>query len=131
MATGIFFKSAAHQQRFLTAMQSIGKVYGGRLDQEYGAALYILTADAGIWRSARAYVERHAIDIEAMLEEVDLSGGSSVLVKLAGNLFNSEQHLDPVELMRLDDSNFQVALSALQVRRASLRVDDAEDMKGP
>ena len=119
--TTVFFKSPGHKQRFLTAMQQIGKIDRGRLDQEYGAALYILTADTGIWKSARAYVQRHAIDIEAMLVEIDVSHGYAVLVKLAGNLFNSEQHIDPVEFMRLDESNFQVALTALQIRRASIR----------
>jgi len=124
MKTSIFFKSAEHTQRFLAAMRSTGKMYGGRLDQEYGAALYILTADLATWQKAQAYVDRHGIDIPALLEEVHFSGGYSVLIMLAGNLFNSQVHIDPVELMRLDDSNFTVALTALQVRRASLQVDD-------
>jgi hypothetical protein len=124
MKASIFFKSPDHKQRFLTAMQHIGKVYDGKLDQEYGAALYILTADAGIWKSAQTYVERHAIDIEAMLAEIDLSHGYAVLVNLAGNLFNGEQHLEALELMRLDENNFSVALTAIRIRRAGLQVQD-------
>jgi hypothetical protein len=125
MAT-LFFKSPGHKQRFLTTVQDLGRVYGGKIDQEYGAALYILTADAGIWKSAQAYVERDAIDIEAMLAELDFSHGYAVLVKLAGNLFNGEQHLDPVEFMRLDECNFTVVLTALQIRRASLHAQDLD-----
>ncbi|MFL5626339.1 MAG: hypothetical protein ACJ788_12175 [Ktedonobacteraceae bacterium] len=124
MATNIFFKSAEHKQRFLTVMQQTGKIYSGKLDPEYGAALYILTADLDIWQEVSGYVSRRGMDIEAILEEVDLSGGYSVLVMLAGNLFNSQTHLDAIELMRLDDSNFTVALTALQVRRASLPVSE-------
>lgn len=53
-----------------------------------------------------------------MLEEVDLSGGYTVLMQLTGNLFNSQTHIEPVELMRLDESNFRLALNAIQIRRA-------------
>jgi hypothetical protein len=120
----IYFKSVEHEGRFLTIMQQLGKMYHGKLDQEYGAALYILTADEGIWQRVQSYVGRDGIDIPMMLQEVDLSGGYSVLVQLAGNLFNSEQHLEPIELKRLDDNNFRVALTALQIRRASLPVEE-------
>jgi hypothetical protein len=123
----MFFKSLGHKDRFLASMLAIGKVYDGRLDQEYGAALYILTADHAIWQKAQPYVTHEGIDIEAMLAEIDLSGGYGVLVQLAGNLFNSEQHIDPVELMRLDDSNFKVALVALQVRRASIPMSELSE----
>lgn len=121
----MFFKTPAHKARFLAIMQQLGQIYDGdKLDQEYGAALYILTADAGIWQQAQKYVERHAIHIDTMLEKIDLSSGYRVLVLLAGNLFNGEQHVDPLEFMRLDDSNFLVAMTALQVRRLSLHVRD-------
>ena len=120
----IFFKSPAHRQRFIPAMQQIGKIYGGRLDSEYGAALYVLTADLDTWEQAQAYVDRDGIDFEALLAEGEFSGGYTALIQLAGNLFNDRTACSPVDLMRLDESNFTVALTALQVRRASLRVDD-------
>ena len=40
----------------MTAMREIGKIYDGRLDQEYGAALYLLTSSAGLWQKAQGYV---------------------------------------------------------------------------
>jgi len=124
MSEGIFFTSAEHRVGFLTAMQGIDKVYDGKLDQEYGAALYILTSSTGLWQKSQDYVSRSGIDFETMLEEIDFSGGYSVLVKLASNLFNSNTHLDPVELMRLDDTNFAVALNAIQLRRTSLHLKE-------
>src|SRR5215469_10774087 len=119
----LFFTSPAHKQRWLQSMQQIGKVYDGLLDQEYAAALYILTADLDTWQQASGYVGRDRIDIPTLVQEVPFSGGYAVLLLLAGNLFNSQTHVDPVELMRLDDRNFLVALAALQVRRSSLHVD--------
>lgn len=120
----IFYTSEAHQARFLAALQQIGKVYDGKADQEYSAALYILTASHSTWEKAQNYVIRDGIDFEALLEDVDFSGGYGVLIQLAGNLFNGNQHLDPLELMRLDDRNFIVALNALQLRRVSMHLDD-------
>ena len=124
-AASIFFTSAEHRKRWLAAVLQIGKVYSGRLDAEYGAALYILTADEYTWMQAQAYVDCDGIDFEALLRAVHLSGGYGVLIRLAGNLFNDRTACSPVDLAtRLDETNFTVALTALQVRRSSLHVDD-------
>lgn len=125
MTTDISFKSPEHKARFVNAMQQLKKVEDGKFDPEYGVALFILTAHLSTWQKANGYISHNGIDFESMLEEVDLSGGYTVLIKLAGNLFNSETHIDPVELMRLDESNFELALAALQLRRYSLFVADA------
>jgi len=126
----MYWKSAAHKQRFLTIMQQIGKIFDGKVDPEYGAALYILTSDAATWEQASRYTQRNAIDIETLLKEVDFSHGYEVLLKLAANLFNelneAGQQVRPVDLMILDEDNFSVALTALQIRYYSLRVDDVK-----
>ena len=127
MAT-IYFKSPEHKKRFLAALKETGAVYeGNKIDQEYGTACYILTADLATWQKAQAYVGHSHIDIPEMLESVDLSSGSRTLVELAGNLFNSQTHTEPIELMRLDENNFRVALTGLQIRRARLHVEDVID----
>jgi hypothetical protein len=33
----MFFKSDAHKARFLAAVQQQGKIYQGKIDEEYGA----------------------------------------------------------------------------------------------
>jgi hypothetical protein len=119
----IFFKSDGHKERFFAIMQKIGKIDAGKLDNEYAAAVFILTADLSTWHDAAEYVKPTGIDFETLLEEVDFSGGYTVLLKWACNLFNSNMHIDPVELMRLDESNYLVALSALKLRRYSMRVE--------
>lgn len=118
-------KFKPHKDRFLQAMTGIGKVYGGKLDPEYAAALYLLTANGGLWHKVESYVDRDGIDFAEILENVDLSGGESVLVKFAGNLFNPDAtHIDPIELMRLDQNGFEAAIQALRLRRSSLYIDD-------
>jgi hypothetical protein len=119
----IFFKSEEHKARFLACMQSIGKIYDGKLDPEYASALYLLSAHAGIWNKAQAYVGRDGLDIPTMLLERDFSSGQAVLIQLAGNLFNGVTHLDALEMVWLDHTNFHLALTALQLRRSSLHID--------
>ncbi len=120
----IFYTSPEHKQRWLSAILGIGKVYDGKLDPEYGAAIYILTSSASTWDKASKYVDRDGIDFEALLREVDFSGAYSQLIMLAGNLFNGQTHVDPVELYRLDDRNFAVAMDAFQIRRVSLPISE-------
>lgn len=119
-----------HKQRFLAVMQQLGKVYAGKLDPEYASALYLLTADRSTWRKASEYVSRDGIDIEAMLQEVDFSGGYGVLIQLAGNLFNQNEHIDPIEFLRLDERNFRLAIGAIFLRRYEMHVSDLAGQEG-
>lgn len=120
----IFFTSPRHKSGFLTAMQGLQKVYDGKIDPEYGAAIYILTSSAGTWDDASSYVDRDGINFEGLLAEVDFSGAYSQLIRLAGNLFNGQTACSPVELYRLDERNFRLAMNAFQIRRVSLPVSE-------
>jgi hypothetical protein len=110
--SNIFFKSLAHRTRLLEAMRSIDKEF----DPEYGAAIYVLSADFSTWERAQDYVSSSGICFDEMLSE-HWSSSYQVLIKWAGNLFNNEQHIDPVDLMWLDESSFLLALGALHIRR--------------
>ncbi len=115
-----FFTSPEHKQRWLSAMLKNGKVYQGKLDPEYGAALYILTSNTETWEKTQFYVSSGGIKFERILREGDWSGGYMSLLGLAANLFNDHFTASPVDVAtRLDEENFQVALTALQVRRVN------------
>jgi hypothetical protein len=124
----ITFKGKEHKARFLAVIQQIGKVYDGKIDPEYGAALFVLTSDYSTWDQAQDYVKRDGILFEALLQECYWSGGYRVLIQWAANLFNEYAlpAIEPVELMRLDESNFRIAVSALYIRRGGLSVSKAE-----
>jgi len=121
----IFFVSEEHKTRFLASLAQIGKIYNGTPDTEYAAALYILTSDLFTWNEVSRYVSRDGISIKGMLKKVHLSSGEAVLVKLAGNLFNGNEHLDPLEFIRLDEANFTIALTSLKLRREGLHLSQA------
>jgi hypothetical protein len=129
--TETFFQTSNHRDRFVHAIEAIHKVDGAKYDPEYAAALYILTYGSGLWSKSQSYVTRHGINFEEMLHEVDLSGGQSVMVLLAANLFNNTQHVDPLEFLRLDSGNFHVALNAIKIRRNGLSVLEVQDEEEP
>jgi hypothetical protein len=118
----IFFKSAQHKERFVATMQRLGKIDDGKFDPEYAAAIYILTADLSTSQKSSEYMSCHGIDLDTLLEEVHFSGGYGVLIELAGNLFNGQRHIDPLEFLRLDCGNFNIAITSLIVRRNGYRV---------
>jgi hypothetical protein len=121
----IFFVSEEHKKRFLGSLAQIGKIDNGTPDTEYAAALYILTSDLFIWNEVSRYVSRDGISIKGILKKVHLSSGEAVLVKLAGNLFNGNEHIDPLEFMRLDETNFTIALTSLKLRREGWHLSQA------
>lgn len=118
----LFFTSPEHKQRLLTALQDTGKMDGKKVDAEYAAALYLLTANAHLWKQAKAYTSRDGLDIASMIAEIDLTGGSIVLMMLAGNLFNGGQHIDPLEFTRLDEGNYHAAMTAITIRFYGIQV---------
>ncbi len=124
----IFFTSEEHRHRFVEMIQQLSKAYHGKYDPEYASALYILTADLWTWQAISDYVSRDGIDIEAILENIHLSSGYTTLIKLAGNLFNGNQDINPVEFLRLDESNFLLAINALLVRRHGFAVEQSRQV---
>lgn len=120
----MFFKSTEHMERFLDVIEGIGQVHNGQIDLEYGAAVYILTADLEIWGKSKQYIDAEGIAFGELLADTDFSGGYTILVKLAGNLFNNGQHLDPLDLIGLDEDNFKAALTAMQLRRYQTHLED-------
>jgi hypothetical protein len=93
-----------------------GQEQPDHFDSEYGAALYILTSTLGIWNKAMYAVYPLHIEFATMLKKNDWSGGTVVLIELAGNLFNNGTKANPNDLKRLDDMNIEVALNAFLLR---------------
>lgn len=126
MAT-ITWKDAGHKQRFLATMQEIGKIDSdGSMDTDYGAAVYILTANKHTWDMAKAVVHNHSINFDGLLTGGHLTSGSYIMNYLAANLFNGETPSSPYEISghSLDESNYQTAISAFHIKRYGLRVDE-------
>src|SRR5579859_113503 len=129
----IFFQSEGHKTRFLTVIRRIGKVYAGKLDPEYAAAVYVLSSDLGTWERAESYVSRRGILFEKLLEQVDFSSGYRALIMVAADLFNEQWsehslHASLVDVAcTLDEPNFRVAMNAFKLRRYNLPISQFEE----
>lgn len=121
------FASEEHKARFLEKIQRIDKVEAGKVDPEYGAAVYLLSCMPSVWEKTRAYVRRDGIPFGTILLEEHFSSSELAMVQLAGNLFNlGITEASPVDLVILDGRNFEVALAALRFRRDGASIDAAE-----
>lgn len=77
-----------------------------------------------MWPRLRRFCTGY-IDCGSILDEMSLSSGETLLVRLAGNLYNGGFWSDtPADLVNfLDDRCFQLCLSALAIRRAKPHYD--------
>lgn len=108
----LFFQSSKHKQRFVEIIERIDR--GD--DCEYVSALYILTSDLLNWQTLEQYVSHDSIKFSAMLN-MPLSTSEDVFLRVAANLFNGSEHVDPVEFVSLDEKNFRVVVQAMELRR--------------
>lgn len=126
----MFFKSDDHRQTFAESLQAMGKVFRGRIDAEYGAALYILTMNEEMREKSHNHIREGGFFFAEMLEQEDFSSGYATLVKLARDLFTGSHYEDAplhvIEFMNLDERNYAVAMTAIQIRRNSSPLADVE-----
>lgn len=87
-------------------------------DNERKAVFTILAGNEDLYsKASKIYdFEERAINLD-VFEEVDLSGGTYQLVKLAFNLYSSQNEANVVEVFRsLDEENYKLAMKAIDVR---------------
>lgn len=120
----MYFVSDLHKSRFVQAIKPHLYQQGHQqfADQEYSSALYLLTSPL-LWNIAEPYIHQNRISFDDLLHDGSLSSGEALLVKLAGNLFNGQLSVNPVDFVILDSGNFAMALTAIQLRYKPLRID--------
>jgi hypothetical protein len=87
---------------------------------EYPAVLYIL-GTPGLWERAAPYVRRNDIDWKGLLEETrTMSGGQTLLVKIAYELWTAKKTVGLWEIVRrLDAESFERVIDALAMSRGT------------
>ena len=123
-AQTINFINDKHRTRFYEAIKPHVYLQNNQqfCDQEYGAALLLLTSPL-LWQFAEAYIQDHRIDFDGLLQAGYLSSSEALMIKLAGNLFNGQLSVDPVEFGIFDPDNFELAITAIQLRYKPFRID--------
>lgn len=122
----MFYIDDGHQARFEDALRASGGLKAeGKIDTYYGASLYLLTGLTGAWARLSRYVEPGCLDFAEMLENVVLSSGEEIIVRLAGNFYNgsfwTEAGLTPWDMVAsLDGDCLNLVACAFRLRAARL-----------
>ena len=87
---------------------------------EYTAVLHLLGAPT-VWRRTGARVGADGVDWNGLLTEAEtMSGGESLLVRIAHELWHAEKGVGLWEIpRRLDSSSFERVVEALRICRGS------------
>lgn len=124
----IHFTSSRHKEVFLSTMLTLEKIdrRSGKVDPEYGAALYILSSDEYLWDRSRPHIRSDGIAFNAILK-TKFSYSEKNLVRLACNLLNNYKKVSPVEVTRdgvISDESFEMVLEAYRIRHYSHYITD-------
>lgn len=117
------YLSREHKQDFLENRRNIPEYY--RFNKEFLSVLYLISGNEELKQKIEPYFNGSSgmFDTEKMFEEQDFSAGLSILAKLAVNLFNANEKINPLQLMILDDENFELAMNAIILRRQGISTE--------
>lgn len=122
----MFYIDGKHRERFEGALAASGALEtSGKIDAYYGASLYLLTGLTGAWARLARYVEPGCLDFQEMLDNVALSSGEQIIVRLAGNFYNggfwTDAGLTPWDMVAsLDGDYMNLVACAFRLRASRL-----------
>lgn len=125
----IGFLSPEHKSDYIDALEITGAVGPDNgISSYFGASLYLLTGLRGAWSRLKRYIGCSFIDHGAALDDLRLSRGEVLIVRLAGNLYNGGFWEDsPWDLIsELDAETFGLSLEALRLRKCRLLYNGEE-----
>lgn len=126
----MIFNSSDHAERFGAAIQTAGAVRDDdTIKGDFGASLYILTGLPSVYKRVEKHVHHSYIDFEPMLH-MGLSTGETILVALAGNLYNGGffDRYTPQDIVSYCDTDgVLLAARALTLRKQRLDINTIYD----
>lgn len=124
----MFYSDENHQKRLREAFALTGAVKAdGHVDSDFCASLYLLAGMPSVYSRAKRFLSRGCIDFPEMLDGLGFSAGETILVSLAGNLFNGGffDRYTPVDIIGYCDCDtVQLVCSALMLRKSRLKISD-------
>ena len=122
----MIFNSSDHAERFGAAIQTAGAVRDDdTIKGDFGASLFILTGLPSVYRRVEKHIHGSYIDFEPMLH-MGLSAGETILVALAGNLYNGGffDHYTPQDIVNYCDADgVLLAAQAMNLRKRRLDIN--------
>lgn len=126
----MIFIDSDHAERFGAAIETAGAVRDDdTIKGDFGASLYILTGLPSVYKRVEQHVHHSYIDFEPMLH-MGLSTGETILVSLAGNLYNGGffDRYTPQDIVSYCDTDgVLLAARALTLRKQRLDINTIYD----
>lgn len=126
----MIFRNDTHAELWAEAIAIVGALQDNDIVSGYfGASLYIITGIPGLYERTKAHIHKGWIDFEAILGK-GLSSGESVLVALAGNLYNGSffDQYTPDDIISLCDGEMvELAAKALWLRKQRININTVFD----
>lgn len=126
----MIFRDSDHAERFGAAIQTAGAVRDDdTIKADFGASLYILTGLPSVYKRVAQHIHPGYIDFEPMFH-MGLSSGETVLVALAGNLYNGGFFggYTPQDIVSYCDTDgVELAARALALRKQRLDINTIYD----
>jgi hypothetical protein len=94
-----------------------------RDNKEYLAIVYLMTGNEELHQKMKPYFNAKSggFNSTKMFDEQDFSESLLVLAKLAAHLFNSNEIVQPLDIiLRVDEEGFKLALNSLILRRSGI-----------
>lgn len=118
------FLNPEHESNFTKfRVEEMGERF--RNNKEYLAVAYLMTGDEELQEKIQPYFNAKSggFDSTKMFDEQDFSSGLLVLTKLAVHLFNSNEVVQPLDIiLRVDEQGFKLALNSMIVRRYGVSI---------
>ena len=126
----MIFNSSDHAERLAAAIQTAGAVRDDdTIKGDFGPSLYILTGLPSVYKRVEQHIHPGYIDFEPIFH-TGLSSGETVLVALAGNLYNGGYFggYTPHDIVSYCDADGVVlATMALRLRKQRLDINTTFD----
>lgn len=126
----MIFMNNEHAARWRSALETAKAVTSdGTVNVDFGASLYILTGLPSVYKRVEQHVHHGYIDFEPMLN-MGLSTGETILVALAGNLYNGGffDRYTPEDIVSFCDTDgVALAARALTLRKQRLDINTVFD----
>ena len=113
----MIYNNEEHMNLFLTLKGSI------EYKQEiFLPVLYIMTSSKALYKKMHKYIYFNgSFRVEEMFANEQFSGSELLLAKLTSHLFNDTYQVTPLDLIGLDEEDYQIAMSAIYIRKYGVK----------
>lgn len=126
----MIFTDSDHAERFGAAIQTAGAVRDDdTIKGDFGASLFVLTGITSAYDRLKQHIHPGYIDFRPMYR-MGLSTGETILVALAGNLYNGASFggFTPIDIVsHCDPDGVLLAARALTLRKQRLDINTIYD----